>query len=57
MLVFFMLSTRMFYSTVLKKIPNTLDYDIPNEKGLLVSAVLLALAYLLIHFLVQSNFI
>jgi hypothetical protein len=56
-IVFFFLNTRMFYATVLKKIPGTLEYDIPNEKGLAVSSFVMAIAFLLISVLVSNNFI
>lgn len=56
-IIFFFLNARMYYMAVLKKIPGTLEYDMPNEKGLAISAFILAIGFLLINFLVTNNYI
>ncbi len=56
-LIYFILVSRVFNQYILKRIPGTLDYDMITEKGAAVSAVFLALAFLLINFLVAEELI
>jgi hypothetical protein len=54
---FFFITSRMFNEVVLKKIPGALSYDAPTDQGHMIGAVLMALVYIIISFLVEVDWI
>lgn len=57
MIAYFFVSSKMFNQTFLKKIPGALEYESPTEKGLIIGGFIIAILYLIIGFLVRSDFI
>ena len=57
MIAFFFISSKMFNQYFLKKIPGAIEYESPTEKGLFIGAVFMAIAFLIIEFLVRTEFI
>ena len=56
-LVYFLLASKIFNVYILKKIPGALEYDMITERGAMVSALFMAVAFLIIHFLVMEELI
>jgi len=54
---FFLFSSKMFIQTFLRNIPGALEYEAPSEKGLFISAFLMAVYFLLINSAVNYELI
>lgn len=56
-LAYFLISSKMFNQTILKNIPEALEYEAPSEKGLFIGAFCLAMIYLMINSAVNAELI
>lgn len=56
-IAFFFISSRMFNETILKKIPGAVSYDAPTDKGLIIGAIIIAVVFIIINFLVNAEWL
>ena len=51
-IAYFLLSSKMFVQTILKKIPDTTEYEQVSEKGIFIQAFCMAAIFLMINWAV-----
>ena len=54
-IAYFLISSKMFVQTVLKKIPDTIEYEQVSDKGILVQAFCLTFVFLIINWAVNAD--
>ncbi len=52
---YFLISSKMFVQTVLKKIPETTEYEQVSDKGIFIQAFIMAVIFLIINWAVNVN--